>query len=366
MTLPSLANAVEVLQAVGAYLIGMVVQLFLTLGGAFSIASLLCALCVAVIFLGLQRRRANRELKFRVLVRALFPRYLLSSPSSKADVGFFMFNSFMFGMLFGWAILSHQMVSGLVIDGLSAKFGAMPPVACGEFTAACLLTLALFLAYEFGYWLDHYLSHRLPFLWEFHKVHHSAEVLSPLTNARVHPFDTLVFFNILALVMGTTDGAVNYLLGKPVQQFAVTNINVIVLFFTYLIGHLQHSHFWIAFTGPWGRLFLSPAHHQIHHSTNPIHFDKNLGSFLAVWDWMFGTLHIPARQREKLSFGLAPQAADQHTLTQGLVVPVYRASIVIARLVQGIPARVSQTMARLQRQPTGVPLQPVAGSGPPI
>ena len=45
----------------------------------------------------------------------------------------------------------------------------------------------LFLAYELGYWLNHYLSHRIAFLWEFHKVHHSATVLTPLTNFRVHP-----------------------------------------------------------------------------------------------------------------------------------------------------------------------------------
>ena len=54
--------------------------------------------------------------------------------------------------------------------------------------------------------------------------------------------------------------------------------------------HLQHSHMWIAFRGMLGRIFVSPAHHQVHHSDNPKHFDKNFGSCLALWDWMFGTL----------------------------------------------------------------------------
>ena len=69
-------------------------------------------------------------------------------------------------------------------------------------------------------------------------------------------------------------------------------------------GHLRHSHIWIPFQGLAGKLFQSPAHHQVHHSTDPRHFDKNLGFALAVWDWAFGTLHIPAREREVSEYGV--------------------------------------------------------------
>jgi hypothetical protein len=75
----------------------------------------------------------------------------------------------------------------------------------------------------------------------------------------------------------------------------------------------------------WGRLFLSPAHHQIHHSDNPAHFDRNLGSSLAVWDWLFGTLYVPQRQPEKVSFGVEPSHRDVHTLPYSLFEPVRRA-----------------------------------------
>jgi sterol desaturase/sphingolipid hydroxylase (fatty acid hydroxylase superfamily) len=40
----------------------------------------------------------------------------------------------------------------------------------------------------------------------------------------------------------------------------------------------------------------SPAHHQIHHSTDPRHFDRNLGYALSIWDWAFGTLWVPERR----------------------------------------------------------------------
>jgi len=156
-------------------------------------------------------------------------------------------------------------------------------------------------------------------------------VLSPLTNFRVHPVDTMVFNNILALVMGVAGGVAHFLLGQGAAPLTIANSNVIVLAFFFLIGHLQHTHFWIAFTGVWGRIILSPAHHQIHHSTDPRHFNKNLGSFLAVWDWMFGTLHMPSKTRLKLDFGVEPKREDAHTVAGGLVSPILRAAAQLTR-----------------------------------
>ena len=46
-------------------------------------------------------------------------------------------------------------------------------------------------------------------LWDFHKVHHTAEVLSPLTNFRMHPVDSVVFGNILAIFLGVTGGVLS-------------------------------------------------------------------------------------------------------------------------------------------------------------
>ena len=324
MSLPSLSYLIDIPGALLSLVCAKLAQLFLS-PAAFSLASLFSALCVAILFLGLRRPRRKRQIRLRVLARALFPKRLLTSPSSRADVGYFLFNSFLAGAIFGWAILSYHLVSTAANEVLVGGFGAMQPTSLPEMYSVAILTVALFLAYELGYWVDHYLSHRIPFLWEFHKVHHTAEVLSPLTNFRVHPVDTLVFYNILSLIMGATGGLVNYAFGKPVQPFTIAGSNVIVLVFTYLIGHLQHSHFWISFPGLWGRLFLSPAHHQIHHSTNPVHFNKNLGSCLGVWDWVFGTLHVPGKKREKLTFGVEPKSGNPHGITEGFVAPVYRA-----------------------------------------
>jgi sterol desaturase/sphingolipid hydroxylase (fatty acid hydroxylase superfamily) len=334
----SLSSLLEIPQAALSF-VGQKIATMLLSPAQFSLASLLSALCVAILCLALTRERRRKQVKLKVLLRAIFPRRLLRSASSKADVGFFLFNSFLATALFGWAILSYRLVSTTANEALVSAFGARPPTSLPEIYAAGTLTVALFLAYELGYWLDHYLSHKVPILWEFHKVHHSAEVLSPLTNFRVHPVDTLVFYNILALIMGGTGGLVNYWLGRPTPFFTIANSNVLTLVFFFLIGHLQHSHFWIAFTGLWGRLFLSPAHHQIHHSTNPIHFDKNLGSCLGIWDWLFGTLHVPGKMREKLSFGVEPKSQDAHTVAGGLITPLYNAFAHIKPLLR--PRRAS-------------------------
>jgi sterol desaturase/sphingolipid hydroxylase (fatty acid hydroxylase superfamily) len=317
----SLSSVLEIFLAMLSSVGQKLAAIFLS-PAPFSLASLLSALAVATLFMALARERRRKQIRLKVLLRAIFPRRLLRSASSKADVGFFLFNSFLATALFGWAILSYHLVSTTASEALVGAFGARQPTALSEAYCAGILTVALFLAYELGYWLDHYLSHKVPILWEFHKVHHSAEVLSPLTNFRVHPVDTLVFYNILALVMGGTGGVVNYWLGKATPYFTIANSNVLTLAFFFLIGHLQHSHFWIAFTGVWGRLFLSPAHHQIHHSTNPIHFDKNLGSCLGLWDWLFGTLYVPGKTRERLNFGVEPKSPVAHTVWGGLVAPL--------------------------------------------
>jgi sterol desaturase/sphingolipid hydroxylase (fatty acid hydroxylase superfamily) len=357
MRLLSFPTVLEIPGFIFSYVSEKLLRLLLSPGSSFSLASLLSALCVAILFLGLKRSGHKRQVRIRVLLRALFPRCILQSPSSRADVGFFVFNVVLAGALFGWAILSYHLVSTWVDAGLVSAFGALQPTSLSPVTATCLLTVALFLAYELGYWIDHYLAHRIPVLWEFHKVHHSAEVLSPLTNFRVHPVDSLVFYNILALVMGTTGGLVNYGLGRSFEPFTIANSNVMTLVFTYLLTHLQHTHLWIAFTGVWGRIFLSPAHHQVHHSTNPIHFDKNLGAGLAIWDWLFGTLHMPSRKRERLTFGVEPRPANPHTMTEGLIAPIGHALGHIK-----LPARLSGASRLAAGAPLGEDAPPLVAA----
>jgi sterol desaturase/sphingolipid hydroxylase (fatty acid hydroxylase superfamily) len=337
MSVPDFSAVLAVPGLLVSYVTTIIYKTFLSPGGTFSLASLFCALVIATSYVLWRRGTTRKAVRLKVMVRALFPRRLFRSASSRLDIGLFLLNAFVFGLVFGWAIISYHFVSSSVNGWLVSHFGAMTPTTMSVVATTLILTVALFLAYEFGYWLDHYLCHTIPFLWEFHKVHHTAEVLSPLTNFRVHPMDTLVFVNILALVMGSTEGGLNYLFGTPVAPLTLWSNNIIVLAGTYLLDHLHHTHFWIAFTGVWGKLILSPAHHQIHHSMDPAHFNKNMGSCLGLFDWLFGTLHIPAKERENLRFGVEdPAVADHHTVSEALIMPVVRAFGHLRPLAVGI------------------------------
>ena len=308
-------------QSAGTFVIGTVASLFLSLGSSFSLASLLSALWIAV-WVVLLKRGPGKPVKYKVMIRALFPKWLRRA-SFKADVGFLVLNVFAMGVLMAWTAVSSQHISGRVAGALTSTFGVLPKTGLNAFTSRSIVTVCLFLAYELAFWVDHYVSHRIPFLWEFHKVHHTAEVLSPITNFRMHPVDSVVFFNILRLFMGAMGGVLTYLqLGN---SFAVGGTNAILLVFIFLTVHLQHSHVWIATTGPLGRVIFSPAHHQIHHSDNPIHFDKNFGACLSIWDWLFGTLHMPERQRERIHFGIPERVSSHHTAMGGLIMPFVKA-----------------------------------------
>lgn len=311
------------LAAVARGIAGQFGHLLFSPGSLFSAASLACALLLAAGSLAWPRLARRRAVRMRALWRALFPRRLVRSPSSLADFGLFLFNTFPAAVLLGWMVASAQQISGPVGHALGRAFGPAPPLALSPMVGRAAATAVMFLAYEFAYWLDHMLSHRVPVLWEFHKVHHTAEVLSPLTVFRVHPVDTLVFANISAVVLGVTAGVLRYALGNAAQPFALSGANLILVGFVFLTVHLQHSHIWISFRGLAGRILLSPAHHQIHHSADPIHFNRNFGSCLSVWDWVFGTLAIPARRREPLTFGAEVRAGapSPHSVTGVMLAP---------------------------------------------
>jgi sterol desaturase/sphingolipid hydroxylase (fatty acid hydroxylase superfamily) len=307
------------------FFIGQIEHLFFSIGSHFSLTSLGTALIFSALFFAWQRVKRGRRVRLTTIARALFPKRILTSKSNQADIGYLFFNVFVFSVAFGWAVLSYQFISNGIISGLVGLFGPVTPSTLSPYISRSIITVMLFLSYELGYWFNHWLSHKVPLLWEFHKVHHTAEVLTPLTNFRVHPVYTWIFANILAFSAAIANGLGNYMFGDTTYQYALSDTNVIMVLFIHTYVHLQHTHMWIGFRGWAGRLFVSPAHHQVHHSDNPKHFNKNFGSCLALWDWMFGTLYIPQKEREPLSFGFADRP-DAHTVKGELVDPLINAA----------------------------------------
>lgn len=316
-----------------ADIVSQPVALLLSPGSTLSLAALAITLLVAAHW-AVPAGRARLP-RLRVWRRALFPRRLWRTASGRADIGWCLFGLFAYGLLFGWATLNSAPIADAVTQGLTGLLGDATPRALPGGLAMALLTPIFFLGYEFAYWLDHWLSHKIPFLWQFHRVHHSAESLSLLTNFRVHPVDSIVFAAITALVLGVARGVAAYALG-PVSDWQVGGTNALVLIFAVGLTHLQHSHLWITFGPRWGKWLLAPGHHQIHHSIDPAHHDRNFGSALAIFDRLAGTLVVPSERRQQLTFGVDLLDAKPHGVMAGLIMPCIRA---LAMLVPAPIAR---------------------------
>lgn len=324
---------------------------FVAPGSSYSLVALAASL-LAFVAVALPR---GRHVRLRVMRRALFPKRLWRSASGRADAAFFVLGILFSGLLIGWALFSAEQVRGLA----GSLLGAAPAPWLPGWLRAGLATLTLFLAYEFAYWLDHWLMHRVPLLWHFHKVHHQAESLSLLTNSRVHPIETIGFFNLVALVSGCAAALLDRTIGA-FSPLTIGGANLLLMLTAILVTHLQHSHLWVRFGPFWGRLLLGPAHHQIHHSADPAHFNKNMGSSLALFDRLFGTFHMPEARRERLRFGVDDGETAPHGARAAMVTPVTSAA---AHLLRGLwPGRFGRP-ARQQPaigHPVGNTVGPVA------
>ncbi len=268
-----------------AFFFGQLGRLFFSLGSHFSLTSLAAALVISALYFAWQRHRRGRRIRLKTIARALFPRRIMRSPSNQADIFYLFFNVFMFSVLFGWAVLSYQFISNGIIAGLIAVAGPVAPSTWPPYVTRSVITAMLFLAYELGYWFNHWLSHKVPVLWEFHKVHHTAEVLTPLTNFRVHPIYGWIFANILAVSVAVANGFGNYMFGETAYQYAFNDTNIILVLFIHAYVHLQHSHMWISFRGAGSA--ASSSRRRIIRCTTPT--IRNTSTRISAAAWRYGT-----------------------------------------------------------------------------
>jgi sterol desaturase/sphingolipid hydroxylase (fatty acid hydroxylase superfamily) len=174
-----------------------------------------------------------------------------------------------------------------------------------NFAAKLAYTIAVVFAIDFGYFLAHYLLHKVPILWEFHKTHHSAQVLTPVTAKRDHPVDDMIIYTCKACLLGLVTGLFRYTFKGDVEPFTIAGVSVIIYLF-HLTSNLRHFHVWISYGWHLNHLLVSPAMHQIHHSQLEKHYDKNLGLIFSIWDYLAGTLYVP-KEPETFSVGLVEE-----------------------------------------------------------
>ena len=141
------------------------------------------------------------------------------------------------------------------------------------------LALAVVVVSVANYW-GHRLTHEVPYLWRFHSVHHSIELMDWAAAARLHPIDSAFTqaFTVLPLL----------LLGYDAGVFASVAV------FITLLAIFQHANVRLRFPGlRW--IVNTPEWHHWHHALDVEARNTNFG--LPVVDKLFGTAYLPKGRR---------------------------------------------------------------------
>ncbi len=160
--------------------------------------------------------------------------------------------------------------------------------------------IALVLAEDFLYYWLHRFDHQVRLFWAVHVTHHSSMLMNFTVGFRSSVFQPLyrfIYFIPLAL------------LGfKPIDilfVYAATQIWGIFI-------HTEQIHK----MGWFEHFFVTPSHHRVHHGSNPLYLDKNMGMFLIIWDKLFGTFQpeLASKDYEPIQYGLTKNIQTNNPL----------------------------------------------------
>jgi sterol desaturase/sphingolipid hydroxylase (fatty acid hydroxylase superfamily) len=247
------------------------------------------------------------------LFRFLFPAAVWKSSSAWLDVRYFFFHQIFRVSIYG-AFLSFVSATVFLHSSvwLGEIFGSEPIISASSLLPIELLyALVSIVAIDLFSYGIHVLQHKIPLLWEFHKVHHSATVMHPLTNYREHPVDNIAYAIGTGASAGLLAGIISVLVGHVPTTPTIFGVGIFVFAFNALGYNLRHSHIWLRWPGKLNYFFGSPAHHQIHHSYQPEHVDKNFAFMFPVWDLIFGTYCLP-KTGDDVRFGLSETQEDEY------------------------------------------------------
>ena len=250
----------------------------------------------------------------------LFNKKIWFHASARLDYKLFLVNRVLKVLLWAPIVLTMVPIAIGFSDLLDSLFGKITPVTHNSIIIISMFTLILFLLDDLTRFLLHLALHKIPILWDFHKLHHSAKVMTPMTIFRSHPFESYLYACRMALTQGLAVGIGYYFFGATLSMFDVFGANIFVFVFNVMGANLRHSHVWWSWGDKIESWFISPAQHQVHHSDKPEHFDRNLGSTLAIWDRIIGTL-IRSSNVGKIRFGVGAGDPGHQSMYQAYVKP---------------------------------------------
>lgn len=146
--------------------------------------------------------------------------------------------------------------------------------------------LIMFVVADFIQWNIHRLLHKVPWLWEFHKIHHSTKEMGFAAHLRFHWMETIVYKSIQYIPLA--------MIGFGIDDFFIIHIIAIT------IGHLNHANVGWDY-GPLKYLINNPKMHIWHHAKElpkNYSYGTNFGISLSIWDYLFKTAYIPKTGRD--------------------------------------------------------------------
>ncbi len=195
------------------------------------------------------------------------------------DVFYIFFNFFLFSLI-GYNALSNIGVN--LFNDVLAWFGISNIVAIElQSMPVWSQLLIMFVVADFIQWFVHVQLHKQPWLWKFHKVHHSVQEMGFAAHFRFHFMETIIYKSVQYIPLA--------MIGFGIEQFFVVHM------FSVFIGHLNHANL------PWnygwlGYVFNNPKMHIWHHSKalpESHSYGMNFGISLSIWDYIFKTAYIP-------------------------------------------------------------------------
>ena len=178
------------------------------------------------------------------------------------------------------------------------------------FAIQVVITVML-LDFMYGY-VSHVLLHKIPALWQFHRVHHSDPFVDVTTLQRQHPLETVWRFFFVTIP--------SWALGLPAAGILIyrlaSRVNAV----------LEHSNIrvWRPLDRIGSFIWCTPNMHKVHHSNEQVETDTNYGNIFSVWDRLFRTFTITDRARHVI-YGLQEaDAAEARSLTALLMLPFHR------------------------------------------
>ncbi|MCU5771756.1 sterol desaturase family protein [Erwiniaceae bacterium BAC15a-03b] len=262
------------------------------------IGYLLSSLIIALLFYSFEFKA---EKPFFV-IKKIISSHRLMSRSTRDDVVFYFVDKVLFGFIYTAIIPISYLFKEYVHSALLFISFIQLDISL-SFFLSLILTFGAIVVFDFAVFIEHLLSHKIRFLWEFHKIHHIAENLTPFTAYRTHPINQMTFIFIVSFFSGLYSGIVSYIF-KNQDVFIVFAGQNIFMFILLMFGlNLQHSMVFLKYPQFIRSVLVSPAYHQLHHSSATKHHDINYAFIFSFWDKLFKTQIMPG-ENEGLAFGV--------------------------------------------------------------